>query len=96
MRLGEVAAIVEHDIPVGTVLREKVGEQRLGEILVVELAAGHLLNFRARLVHDLPRERWQRVVGADHQVSLLHHGVGRVLDADPAKANHPVVAAGAR
>ena len=39
VRLDEVAARVVDDVPVavGSVLRDVVGQQRLGEILVVEL-----------------------------------------------------------
>jgi hypothetical protein len=96
VRLVEVAAGVEHDVPLAGRVRmlvHEVGQELLGEVLIVEHAAGKPLDLGARGIHDLAGVRWQGAVAARLEVGLRHDSRCRLADRHPPGADQGIPAA---
>jgi hypothetical protein len=86
VRLVEVPAGVEHDVPLGCrtrMLVHEVGQELLGEVLIVERTSGEALDLAARGVHDLAGVRRQRAAAARLEVGPRHHQPCRLADRHP-------------
>ena len=70
MRFVEMPARVVDDIPCDAGLHHVVGQQGLGEIIGIQLLAGHLLDVAAGGIHDLAGIGGQRAVAAHLVVGL--------------------------
>ena len=70
MRFVEMPARVVHDIPADAGFHHVVGQQGLGEIIGIQLLAGHFLNVAAGGVHELAGVGGQRAIAAHLVVGL--------------------------
>src|SRR5260370_33741860 len=95
VRFGKMPARIPDHSPIDAMFFDVVRQQDLGEIIVVELLSGLLLNVRSRRIHDLPWLGWQLAVAARLQISSLHDLRRRLLDRCAALARHPGHAVGA-